>query len=164
MAEFGKLIDFAKKNKTETILEWQKQVFNFLTEINSDNIFSKLELGETKIINIKGDDIFAIFQKYDSKEGVVPNFEAHKKFIDVQYVHKNSEYILVDNIDGAVCTQQYDEETDLVFYKLNTWSSLRLSEGDIAILYPQDLHAPCIMIDKPCLIEKVVVKISIDEK
>lgn len=157
MAEFGKLIDFANKKNNN----WKDKVFSFLRETDNDSIFSKLNIGDTKVINIDGDDIFAIFQKYESKNGDIPNFEAHKKFIDIQYVHKNSEYILVDNIDDAVCTQEYNEKKDLVFYKLNQWSSLKLSAGDIAILYPEDLHAPCIMIDKPVVIEKVVFKISV---
>jgi len=46
-------------------------------------------------VETDGERIFTIFQKYDSKDGLEPVFEEHRKFIDVQYLHSGCELIFV---------------------------------------------------------------------
>jgi len=48
-----------------------------------DTDFSKLEMGKYEI---KGDEVFAILQSYDTKEEVDCKLEAHKKYVDIQYM------------------------------------------------------------------------------
>lgn len=159
MAEFGKIRDL-KKNKN--LSESLQTVAEFLISTDHQSIFKQIEKGYTQKVEIDGERIFAIFQKYDSKNGLEPVFEAHRKFIDVQYVHSGSEVILVANCDKAMLTQAYDEDNDFELFKLEEWSNLIMTEGVAAVLYPEDLHAPGIQFKQSELIEKVVVKVRVN--
>ena len=159
MAEFGKIRDL-KKNKN--LSESLQAVADFLSNNDHQAIFCQLTKGDSKKVEIDGERIFAMYQKYDSKNGVDPIFEAHRKFIDVQYVHSGSEVILVANCDKAVLTQAYDEDNDFELFKLKEWSNLIMTEGIAAVLYPEDLHAPGIQFKQSELIEKVVVKLRVN--
>lgn len=159
MAEFGKIRDLGnKENQTDSL----QSVADFLINTNHQAIFSQLEKGDSKKVVIDGERIFAIFQKYDSKDGREPIFEAHRKFIDVQYVHSGSEAILVSNGDEAMITQAYDVENDFELFQLKQWSTLHMTNGMAAVLYPKDLHAPGIQFQQSELIEKIVVKVAVE--
>ena len=62
-------------------------------------------------------------------------------------------------------TEAYDEEKDIAFYEsLVPDSTIIMSKGNFAVLYPEDVHSPCGALDDdaPEDVVKVVVKISID--
>jgi YhcH/YjgK/YiaL family protein len=160
MAEFGKIEDISKKKNNP---EWLIRVADFLMKTNQQEVFDRMKIGETEKVEIDGDNIFAIFQKYDSKDGTNPVFEAHRKFIDVQYIHSGNEYILVSSGDGAEVTQPYDAGNDFELSVLKCWSAIRMNSGMAAILYPEDLHAPGIRINQSEPIGKVVVKVSVEQ-
>jgi len=159
MAVFGKISDFKEK---ENQPEWLKDVVEFLMNTDHQEIFNQLENGSSQKVEIDGDRIFAMYQKYDSKNGEQPVFEAHQKFIDVQYLHAGSELILVSDRDDSKVTQVYDEENDFELYVSANWSKLLMKPGMAAVLYPEDLHAPCILWKQSQLIQKVVVKVRIE--
>jgi len=160
MTEFGKINDFRTK---ENQLEWLKTVVEFLMNADHQEIFQQLEKGDTQKVEIDGERIYAIFQKYASKDGSEPVFEAHRKFIDVQYVHAGSELILVSDKDEANISQVYHEENDCELYTLPNWSDLSMKPGMAAVLYPEDLHAPGIQLRQSELIEKIVVKVCLQQ-
>jgi YhcH/YjgK/YiaL family protein len=59
----------------------------------------------------------------------------------------------------------YDAERDVTFYKaLVPDSSIVLSPGCFAVLYPEDVHRPqaSVVEDAPGKVTKVVVKVAID--
>ena len=159
MTEFGKIGDFKKKKNLGEDLQ---STVDFLTCSDHQAVFNQLEKGSSQKVEIDGERIFAVYQKYDSKDGSKPIFEAHRKFIDVQYLHSGSELIFVSDIEGAKVNQAYDEENDFELFELKQWSTLRMKAGMASVLYPEDLHAPCILCGQSQLIEKVVVKVKID--
>lgn len=159
MTEFRKLGDFKKKKK---LSEGLQLAVDFLTCSDHQAVFSQLEKGSTQKVEIDGERIFAVYQKYDSKDGSKPIFEAHRKFIDVQYLHLGSELIFVSDIEGAKVNQPYDEENDFELFELKQWSTLLMKAGMASVLYPEDLHAPCILCEQSQLIEKIVVKVKLD--
>jgi biofilm protein TabA len=159
MTEFGKIGDFKKKKNLGKGLQL---AVDFLTRSDHQAVFNQLEKGSSQKVEIDGERIFAVYQKYDSKDGSKPVFEAHRKFIDVQYLHSGSELIFVSDIEGSVINQVYDEENDFELFELKQWSTLWMKAGIAAVLYPEDLHAPCILCEQSQLIEKIVVKVKLD--
>lgn len=112
---------------------------------------------------IDGDRIFALVQTYFTKPAGSALFEAHRKYIDVQYVHNGRETIFWAPL--AVMeeeTMAYDGAKDAALWKLvGDVTPLRLGPGHFAILFPQDAHAPCVEWGGREEVFKVVVKIAV---
>jgi len=107
---------------------------------------------------IYGKEIYANIQEYETKdEGL---FEAHRKYIDIQYIVSGFEKIEVSEVSELEEKIPYDEEKDLIFFN-GIGSFLKLKEGYFAIFYPQDGHKPCLTDEIKSNVKKVVVKVSI---
>lgn len=107
---------------------------------------------------IDGNKVVANIQEYDTKqEG---DFEAHKKYIDIQYVISGVEKIGVEHISTLNSKTAYDEEKDLQFFD-GKGSFVVVPEGYFTIFYPQDGHKPCITNETQTHNKKVVIKILI---
>ena len=55
----------------------------------------------------------------------------------------------------------YNEEKDIFFCKSRKLSHVILGAGEGAILYPEDLHAPCMCIGEPKTVKKIVFKVKL---
>ncbi len=115
-------------------------------------------------VDIAGDDVFAIVQTYTTKPLEKALFEAHRKYIDVQFIHSGRETILWAPLATmGEETRAYTVEKDAALWKLvPDVIPLHLSAGHFAILYPEDAHAPCVEWDTPSEVFKVVVKVAVD--
>lgn len=106
----------------------------------------------------------AIVSEYKTKEVNEYGYEAHKQYIDIQYLLKGSEKICCLPLDQLIETKPYSEENDAAFYTANTKPiELTLGKGYFAIFYPQDGHMPQLCVDTPTDVKKVVVKVRIAE-
>lgn len=114
--------------------------------------------------DLDGDDCFALVQTYETKPLEKAKFEAHRKYIDVQFIFSGRETILWAPLAAMVEeTMAYTEEKEAALWKLvPDVTPLHMSAGHFAILYPQDAHAPCIDWDKPEQVFKVVVKVAVE--
>lgn len=119
--------------------------------------FSKLEMGTYKI---EGDTIFAILQSYDTKDEKECRLESHQKYVDIQYMVSGEEYVGVVPLDNQKITENLLKENDVVFYE-GVGERLKLSGGSFMIFYPTDVHAPCIHVNHPEKVIKVVVKVAV---
>ena len=92
--------------------------------------------------------------------------EAHRKFVDVQYIVSGVEWIGYAPLAAQDEAKPYDEERDIIFYRAET-SLVAMDAGMFAIFYPEDLHMPGIDRDNPggglpsVEIKKVVVKVPL---
>jgi YhcH/YjgK/YiaL family protein len=117
-------------------------------------------------VKISGEKIFALHQSYLTKPLSEGRFEAHKRFIDLQYIQTGTELIRVASRIGGLegierkSTEPYDRTRDLEFFQLTEGSNLLMKPGMVAILYPEDLHAPCLASGEPELVQKIVVKVG----
>lgn len=159
MAEFVKIKDL---KADDSQADWMNEVIGFLKNYDIDAVFNSLDNGDGTRVEIDGDRIFANFQKYDSKDASNPVFEVHEKYIDVQYVHSGCESILVTDDTNATTVQEYDGDADCQLYTAPEYSSLLMKSGDVALLYPAELHAPCLTYKQTQPIEKVVVKVRVE--
>lgn len=135
-----------------------KKAFEFI--LNND--LKNIETGKHEL----GEGLFANVQELCTKNPDEAKFEAHRKYIDIQYVISGKERMdcaLLDNFSTEI---EYDDEADVEFLKLNQNSPspcvLNVSEGQFAIFYPQDCHAPMLACGNSQEIKKVIVKIPLD--
>lgn len=112
---------------------------------------------------IDGDHVFALVQRYSTKPVGDALFEAHRRYIDVQYLHSGRETILWAPLAAMKeATMAYDETKEAALWKLvPDVTPLHLSAGLFAILFPQDAHAPCVEWERPEEVFKVVVKVAV---
>ena len=111
--------------------------------------------------DIDGNKIYASIQTYETKEDA--KYEAHRKYIDIQYIVNGEEKIGVTDLSNCISCTNYDESKDIEFFDIEKKDEyLDLDEGYFMILYPQDAHKPSISKDKTSTVKKVVVKVAID--
>lgn len=106
------------------------------------------------------DDVYALLNNYDTKNSDDCNLEAHRKFIDVQYVVSGSELMGYVPLKEQKPLKEYDGEKDFILYKDDP-SFVKLDESMFAILFPGELHMPGIMINNPAKVKKVVIKVRV---
>lgn len=121
------------------------------------NDFTKMEKGKYEI---DGNDVFALVQKYDSKPISEGLWEAHRNFIDVQYVADGAEQMGYAYIDTLKVTKEYDPAGDYSLLE-GRGCMMECQSGTFAVFGPEDAHMPCIAIDAPRPIVKVVVKVRV---
>ena len=106
----------------------------------------------------------AIVSEYKTKEVNEYGYEAHKKFIDIQYLLNGTEKICCLPIDALKETKPYNEDFEAAFYTANTNPiEMTLGNGNFAVFYPQDGHMPCLCVEKLENVKKIVVKVRIEE-
>ena len=121
---------------------------------------SKVEPGTYEI---DGRKIYVMVQQYDTKTKEKGRWEAHRKYIDVQYVHKGEERFgysnLLDLRAGA-----YDEAKDFLSLQgEENGDFFVVREGAFVILFPQDGHMPGIAVTSPRPVKKFVVKVALTD-
>ncbi len=127
-------------------------------EILASQDFSKIPQGKH---TVDGDDIFYIVQGYKTSPVEQGKLEAHRKYIDIQFIAKGQELIGCTNIDSLECQTPYDQEKDIAFYKQpKDFTAVVLKEGMFCILFPQDAHMPGRKVNNPSEVLKIVVKIK----
>ena len=112
----------------------------------------------------------AIVSEYTTKTINEHGYEAHQKNIDIQYLLKGTEKIACLPVDELQETQPYNPDTDAAFYESNlrpSTSDLRPLTFDLrpltsfALFFPHDAHMPCLSVDTPTKVKKVVVKVKV---
>lgn len=110
--------------------------------------------------------VFAVVQRYTPKPPAQAAWEAHHRYIDVQYIAQGSERMGCTSLlpELKVC-KPYDPQTDLIFYE-TSGDLLVFHTSEFAIFTPQDVHAPGLALDSDTQVEvlKVVVKVRVDDK
>ena len=109
---------------------------------------------------IRENEIYANLQSYDTKE--TAPYEAHKKYIDIQFMITGKEKIGVTAYSNCSLREEYNEEKDIEFLSCNITETYQILEsGEFLVLFPQDAHQPSLSLDKKSNVKKVVVKVKI---
>ena len=120
-----------------------------------------LKVMEPGTYNIDDYKMYISVAEYETKSIHEALWEAHRKYIDIQYVIQGSEKMGYTNIENIKATVEYDANKDILFGE-GTGDFVTVSEGEFIIFMPQDGHMPCINVGESKHIKKVVVKILID--
>lgn len=134
---------------------WDK-AFTFLK--NSD-----LNALESKRHDIDGNNVYAIRSEYLTKNAEDARFEAHKNYVDIQYVISGSEQISsapVSMLDSVLVA--YDTAKDCEFMTVKKFDSYIATPDKFFVYFPSDLHRPGVKIDENTPVKKIVVKVKID--
>jgi len=124
----------------------------------SQTDFTNVEPGTYEI---DGENIFAIVQLYNTKPSSSAKWEAHKKYIDIQYIVSGKEKIGFTDSKKVIVLQEYHAGNDVTLYK-GEGNFLTAVEGQFAIFFPTDIHMPQLAINIPHEVKKVVVKVRTD--
>lgn len=122
-----------------------------------------LTTAENKKHVLDGDNLFVSISEYNTKEQADTRFEAHRKYIDIQYVATGKEMIGVAPLatqDSIL--QAYDEAKDIEFSRFPKAEFFTADPGNFFVFFPADGHMPSLKIDSIAPVKKVVVKIMID--
>jgi len=107
---------------------------------------------------IDGESIFALVSEYKTKPESEGKLEAHKKYIDVQYVISGEELMGYVPFGNQQILEPYKEENDIVFFTGDK-SFTKVSVGMFAIFFPEDVHMPGISTGKISDVKKLVIKV-----
>ena len=110
---------------------------------------------------IDADNIFALISEYHTKAESEGKLEAHKKYIDVQYVIEGEELIGYTPLGDQEISEPYKEENDIIFYK-GEKVFIKVTERMFAIFFPEDVHMPGIQVEKKSPVRKLVIKVKVD--
>ncbi len=114
-------------------------------------------------IEIDGDRVYAIAQSYETQVGDTWIFEGHRRYLDVQYIAAGEEIIGWAASECATVTHPYDPAKDawLGTVPAGQITGVRLTAGQLAVLYPADAHAPKHAAGQSVPVKKIVVKVTI---
>lgn len=147
-------VDALKKHQAQYPERW-KAAFEYLKKTD----LSKLAPGEYDII---GREVYAIVSEYAPKEEAECNFEAHRKYIDFQYLISGTERMGVTTLDKVVPIDEYDEGKDIVFFKPDAPAVYEVATPDLFyVFFPEDPHRPSIKNEDGVTVKKIVIKIKV---
>ena len=110
---------------------------------------------------IDGENIFALISEYKTKSEAEGKLEAHRKYIDVQYVISGEEKMGYVPLNGQQILEPYKEENDIIFFA-GEKSFTKVSSGMFAIFFPGDVHMPGVMTKESSPVKKLVIKVRVN--
>jgi YhcH/YjgK/YiaL family protein len=121
--------------------------------------FTKMADGKYEL---DGTNLYYMVQRY--KTGApLEKIEAHRKYIDIQYIVSGSEKIGIDSIEGLKTVDPYSEEKDVEFFEVDKrLTYLNVPKGYFTIFWPGDGHMPGRQVGKPEDVTKIVFKVKVD--
>lgn len=124
-----------------------------------ENDLNSLPSGRNEI---DGENLYALVQNYTTKPAEQGLWEAHRKYIDVQYMVVGQERMGFANIQ----TMQLDEYVPERDFQPMTGSgnTVDVFAGAFTIFFPEDAHMPGLSINGPEPIKKIVLKVKLAEK
>ncbi|MGD0596666.1 MAG: YhcH/YjgK/YiaL family protein [Sedimentisphaerales bacterium] len=128
-------------------------------EILRDKTLAKKEDGKYPI---DGDKIYYTLQRYTTKPLNEGKLEAHRKYIDIQFLLEGQELFGYASLKGLTAAQEYNSQKDIAFFNTpKEITKVKLEPGLFCILFPDDAHLPALQLADPIEVRKVVVKIQI---
>ena len=122
-----------------------------------DTDFSALT--ETRY-EVEGEDLFFFLQDYETRP-VNDTPEAHRKYADIQFVLSGREKFDVAPLQDMTEEVEAHPDRDLLLYHGPASASFVLEGDKFVVAFPGDAHAPCIAVDAPEQVHKVVVKVKL---
>ena len=134
---------------------WNK-AFAFL----KDNDLTKLEL---KRYDLDGDNLYVMLSEYNTKNPENARYEAHRKYIDIQYVVSGSELIGIAPLASKDSTlQEYDATKDIEFLTVKKGITVQATPAKFFVFFPEEAHMPGLKEENNAPVRKAVIKIRMD--
>jgi len=128
-------------------------------------MFSILKSGEFRDLapgkhEVDGDNLFFMINQYETRDAETVRFEAHRKYIDLQYVFEGQELMGVSSAEYATETVPYSSDNDIVFYEVSKAEHFKATPSEFLLFFPVELHQPGVRVTEPVPVKKVVFKIK----
>ncbi len=152
--------DLAHAEEQIALTPGMKRAIDFLRQARGQ------ELPDGRV-ELDGSKVFALVQSYQTVppgDGVL--FEAHRDYIDVQYVARGRELMGWAPAEELARRVQYDPGKDawLAALPASEATFVRLEPGFMAVLYPADAHAPRVAAGLPTDVKKIVIKVAVAQE
>jgi YhcH/YjgK/YiaL family protein len=110
---------------------------------------------------LKGDSLIVIVSDNKTKAFEDTKWEAHRKYIDIQYIAKGKEKMGVAPIDKGVVAEPYDDKKDVGFYTFpeNEGKFYIATPDTFLIFFPKEAHRPNIKTGDCSVTKKIVIKL-----
>lgn len=137
-------------------IEWWKKAFAFLNRKD----LSSLEQGNYPIV---GQDVYASISTYKPKDIDTTQWEAHRKYADIQCVIEGKEKIGESPISKLIQTVPYNESKDAANYK-GPGKYYIARPGIFFIFFPGEGHRPGLKVNvsDTAMVKKIVIKMRVD--
>jgi biofilm protein TabA len=131
-------------------------------EIDAFITSAKIALPPDGRYDILGDDLFALVQTYDTKEDSLCYPEAHEKYADLQYMLMGMEIMGWQLADVLELTEDRRQGEDILFYKkAERKADIKLEQDMFVLLFPGEVHTPCLCHGNRAEVHKIVFKIRV---
>jgi biofilm protein TabA len=113
--------------------------------------------------DIEGENLRAIFSNKPGMSAAesIQKFECHDKHIDIQFCISGRETIGWKPRGSCLAPKgEYNPEKDVQLYNDAPDTYFTLTDGQFAIFFPEDVHAPMIAVNEDP-IKKIVIKVKI---
>ncbi|MEO6305842.1 MAG: YhcH/YjgK/YiaL family protein [Bacteroidia bacterium] len=148
---------FDKINNAEYYYSLDVNIKKGLEFLKNTKNLKDLAVGKHEI---DGDNVFALVQHYETKDFEADKWEAHKKYLDIQFMVSGNENIAVARIEDMTPNTEYKADGDYWLFTGNG-NNVKMSEGCFLILTPQDIHQPAIVYNNT---KEKVIKIVVKTK
>ncbi len=123
-------------------------------------LLSNIEQGRYEI---DGDQLFFTVSSYETKDPDVAKFEAHRRYLDIQYVFEGEELMGVASLADSKEKGPYNSEKDIIFYDVANAVYHKATPAHFFVFSPQEVHQPCVKVNKSTYVRKVVFKVKIGQ-
>lgn len=110
---------------------------------------------------VDGDAIYAIVMSYTTKTPADTFWEAHRKYIDLQFIVSGVEAMAYAPLESMTASAEYDAEKDFVAYT-GTGQTLIVPAQHFTLFWPHDVHMPSLTVGSPSIVKKIVLKVAVD--
>lgn len=130
-----------------------KEAFEYIASIDTASI-------PAGRYEIDGAAMYVLVQEYNTKLKEAGKWEAHRRYIDLQYVVQGEESMGYANIHHL---QQGEYDASKDFLPLfGEGDEVRLKSGCFVLLFPEDAHMPSMAVGESAPAKKVVLKIAVE--
>ncbi|HPH94866.1 MAG TPA: YhcH/YjgK/YiaL family protein [Anaerolineaceae bacterium] len=110
-------------------------------------------------LDMDGDNLYALVQEFSTRPLEQGKWEAHRRYIDVQCVAAGRERMGFAHLRD-LSVGEYVAEKDFV-PAAGKGNFVDVYAGAFVVFFPEDAHMPCLAVDEPEPVKKVVIKIKI---
>ncbi len=110
-----------------------------------------------------GKGVKAIVSEYKTKLENENGYEAHRRYIDIQFPLVGIEKVKCRPIEFLTETKEYDRDNDYLLYSgAQSGSDLIIGNGYFLVLFPEDGHMPQLCVEEPMVIKKLTMKVPVE--
>ncbi len=101
-----------------------------------------------------------LVQEYTTKNAEGKLCEAHRNYLDIQYIVEGEEYVGWAPLETLTLDGEFNTEKDKGMYA-GPVDYMRIAAGYCYVVYPEDGHAPGVNLGTPVACKKLVLKLKV---